>query len=152
MLGLAARRGAVSLFLLEHLDVEARQQGGRLLAGQEGDARPADPAVSWAIPLAAEPAAARQRVDNPPPQVVKSLRLAKRQGEARVHQFDADRHRYIFEARFDRRDAAGKATLHQSTERLGLAVDGDDSPTASQNFDDVPAVTAAEIDSERIAA
>ena len=79
----------VILLLVEHLDIEPVQHRAGLIAVDEGHARPADPAVARAVPLAAEAAARRQRFDNPPPQLVKPLRLAKRHGEAGVYQAQA---------------------------------------------------------------
>ena len=126
-------------------------RASRLVALEEGHARPADPAVARAVPLAAEPAAAGKRLANPRPQLVKSLRLAKRHGEARVHQLHAERHRHLLEARVDRRDVApGSPRAASCRSASGSAVDGDDAPAAPQNFDDVASVAAAEIDRERI--
>ena len=122
------------------------------VAFEEGDARPADPAVARPVPLAAEAAAGRQRFANPRPQLVKSLRLAKRHGEARIHQLHAERQRHFLESGDDRRDALGVGQLARGelAQRLGLGIDGDDAPAASQNFDDVASVAAAEIDRQRI--
>ena len=80
----------------------------RLVAADEGHARPSDPAVARAIPLAAEAAAGRQGLADALPEVAKGLRLAKRHGEARIHQADADRQRHLLQPRHDRRDVAAR--------------------------------------------
>ena len=45
---------------------------------------------------------------------------------------------------------AGQLARGELAQRLRLGIDGDDAPAASQNFDDVASVTAAEIDRQRI--
>src|SRR5215475_9489710 len=95
VLGSAARRDAVGLLFLEHLQVEARQQRQRLLAADEGHARPPDPAVTRSVPLATEPATVLQRLADAPPQAAKRCRVAKRHGEARIDQAEATRQRHI---------------------------------------------------------
>ena len=84
--------------------------------------------------------------------VAKSLRLAKRQGEARIHQAEADRQRHVLKPRHDRRDvAAGRqGTGLELPQGLGLGVDGDHLPAAAQHLDHVAAVAAAEIDGESV--
>ena len=46
--------------------------------------------------------------------------------------------------------APGRSRARELAQRFRLGIDGDDTPAASQNFDDVAAVTAAEIDRQRI--
>ena len=83
---------------------------------------------------------------------VECLGLAKRHGEARIHQLHAERQRHVLEARDDRRDAlpARQVARRKLAQRLGLGIDGDDAPAAAQHLDDVAAVAAAEIDGERV--
>ena len=82
--------------------------------------------------------------------VVKSLRLAKRHGEARIHQLHAERQGHFLQSSEDRRDGAGQLARGELAQRLRLGIDRDDAPAASQNFDDVAPVAAAEIDRQRI--
>src|SRR5476651_321138 len=81
VLGVAARGDAVGFLFLEHLELEPVEQGKRLVAPDERHARSSDPAVARAIPLAAEPAAGRQRLADALPHAAERLGLAKRHGE-----------------------------------------------------------------------
>src|SRR5580704_1112608 len=121
MLGIAARRRGVGFLLLEHLELEHVEQGQCLFATDEGHARPPDPTVARAIPLAAEPAAGRQRLADALPYAAERLGLAKRQGKARIHQADADRQWHVLKPRHYRRDVAAgrKGTGLQLAKRLG---------------------------------
>src|SRR5262249_48917759 len=89
---------AGGLLFLEHLQVEARQQRQRLLAAEEGHAWPAGPAVTRSVPLAAEPAAVRQRFADAPPQAHERCRVAERHGEARNDHGEATRRGNTLEA------------------------------------------------------
>src|SRR5271154_802950 len=91
VLGIAARRRAVGFLLLEHLELEAGEQHQGFVAADEGHARPADPTVARPVPLAAEAAAGREGLADPLPDAAERLWLAKRHGEARIDQDEADR-------------------------------------------------------------
>src|SRR5260370_33611378 len=78
VLGIAARGDAVGFLFLEHFEVEARQQRQCLLAADEGNAGPADPSITWAVPFAAEAAARRQRLADAVPQSAESHRIPAR--------------------------------------------------------------------------
>src|SRR5215216_116520 len=90
VLGIAARRHSVVFFLLEHLEVKAVEPAERLVAADEGHARPAGPCVLRPIPLTAEPSARGQRLADAFPQAMERLGFAKRHGEARIHQLEAE--------------------------------------------------------------
>src|SRR5471030_3158064 len=78
VLGIATRCDAVAFLFLEHLDLEPVEERYRLVARDESDARPVDPAVARAIPLAGKTTAARQRLANALHKGTKLLRLAQR--------------------------------------------------------------------------
>src|SRR5476649_681513 len=80
--GVATRCDAVGLLFLEHLDVKTVQRCERRVALEKGDARPAEPAIARAVPLAAEPPARGQRLANAREERVEFLRFAQRHGEA----------------------------------------------------------------------
>src|SRR5437588_4086842 len=73
VLGVAARGDAVGFLFFEHFQLQTVEQGQSLVAADEGDARPADPAVARAIPLAAEAAACRQGFADAVPQPAERL-------------------------------------------------------------------------------
>ena len=153
VLGIAARRGAVGFLLLEHFELEARR-AGPVASSRPTKVMPGRPTqlsrgpYHWPLKRPPGGRASRMRSHT----AWKALRLAKRQGEARIHQAEADRQRHVLKSRHDRRDvAAGRQGAGlQLPQGLGLGVDGDHLPAAAQHLDHVAAVAAAEIDGERV--
>ena len=107
VLGIAARCDAVGFLLLEHLQLEAVEQGQVPRRGST-KVMPGRPTqlsrgpYHWPLKRPPGGRASRMRV----PYGAKCLRLAKRHGEARIHQAEADRQRHLLKSRHDRRDVA----------------------------------------------